>query len=86
MEWQPIETAPKDDLVLLYDNGAMRVGFWENGQWTQPAIPALRDEYGDYIPPTKGRLVLCDCLYQPTHWMPLPEPPAIVKAKIGEAG
>jgi len=66
MEWQPIETAPKDGThVLLYvDKGAavnITGGFWDNhpkcGCWIA----------GGY---TRKQ-------FPPTHWMPLPEAPNI---------
>jgi hypothetical protein len=60
MDWQPIETAPKDGTRILlwvlsqYDPREA-VGRWDShGYW---AI-----DYND---------VPCD----PTHWMPLPAPP-----------
>lgn len=34
MEWKPIETAPKDALILGFEDGAMRLVLWENG-WVQ---------------------------------------------------
>jgi len=62
--WQPIETAPKDDkvMVLLYwPHWCSRraiIGYWANGYgWC--ADEALSDQGID-----------------PTHWMPLPQPPA----------
>lgn len=64
MEWQPIETAPKDGKCLLYvetDNG---------GEFH--VLP--RDKRGDWI--YEGEPTYCQCGYfNPTHWVPLPEPP-----------
>ena len=62
MEWQPIETAPKDRLhVLLFGDGpgfkqCSFVGYWyeHDGVWLG----------FDHKPAG-----------QPTHWMPLPKPP-----------
>ena len=31
--WQPIETAPKDALLLGYEDGAIRLVFWESESW-----------------------------------------------------
>jgi len=61
MEWQPIETAPKDGAWLLLYWVTMPItlypfcAFWDDGWWH----PSFRD-YGEVFP---------------THWMPLPEPP-----------
>lgn len=63
MEWQPIETAPKDGTRLLLceadQPGEPCVGWWIAGQWR---------DMGD---------IGCDGQddYQPTHWMPLPMKP-----------
>jgi hypothetical protein len=35
MEWQPIETAPKEELILAYAGGMMRLVMWENGGLVQ---------------------------------------------------
>lgn len=61
MKWYPIKTAPKDGRGFLgFVNREWVEGFFWNGdEWAY-----LSD--GDITP--KGRL-------QPTHWMPLPEPP-----------
>ena len=73
-EWQPIETAPKDGTefqawVVLKDRTAG--GFWE---------PKCRfNEHGAFE--IFGRVDYdedgWDCFLhlEPTHWMPLPEPP-----------
>lgn len=70
MEWQPIETVPKD--------GTMVIVFQNSGEFTH-VCPAWWSEsgYDDY---TDGCLVSSDnkgygrpCWV--THWMPLPEPP-----------
>lgn len=62
MEWQPIETAPEDEFVLVwcpdfycYEYGIAVLG-GEEGHW-------LTYE-GDY-----------ELESAPTHWMPLPKPP-----------
>lgn len=69
--WQPIETAPKQRVVLLWaltdeetGNWKMATGFW---------MPGYRDEPGEWEWDGR-RLKPYDV--QPTHWMPLPEPPA----------
>jgi hypothetical protein len=91
MDWQPIESAPRDGMVLLYEDGAMRLAFWEDGQWTQPAVPVLVTEHGDRLTRREvaqrnphETLALSDCLYEPTHWMPRPAPPTALKAQSPE--
>jgi len=57
--WQPIETAPKDRTILIYDDEQYEthVGFW------LPGVCEWVDERE------------CMTLYYPTHWMPLPSTP-----------
>lgn len=68
MNWQPIETAPKDETVILLalpkagalkEEGARRVyeGRWNTLQQTFTGV--------------NGFILLCGA----THWMPLPDPP-----------
>lgn len=76
MEWQPIETAPKDRrYVLLWNGGEVGIGSfqaWErdaNGRVIGLEHTSLEDAWirageGFYVEPP------------PTHWMPLPAPPA----------
>lgn len=62
--WQPIETAPKDEDVLLYlpDDGEteVAVGHEAEGNWYPQDVSTLG---GRPFP------------FQPTHWQPLPPPP-----------
>ncbi len=71
MEWQPIETAPKDGTCVLVSNGG---GVWAakfkdvyQSGWKPPCPWFSLMLNKDHIPSRlqKGR---------PTHWMPLPEP------------
>lgn len=57
-DWQPIETAPHDKLILVYAPGAQDL----------PSITCTCMWHED-----AGFCV--DELREPTHWMPLPEPP-----------
>jgi hypothetical protein len=60
MKWQPIETAPKDGKeVLGYDLGVISGMCW-NGRWWEWTVLSWSD--GTFAT-------------DPTHWMPLPEPP-----------
>ena len=67
--WQPIETAPKAGEVVL-------VSYICNGQlyWAE----AAKQKFRVWFRPT-GQAV-----NQPTHWMPLPNPPVIDAARKGE--
>ena len=64
MEWQPIETAPKDKLILGCVDGEVR--FIKYGKTSH--LPwrgfCLADQGAEDFD-------ICE----PTHWMPLPEPP-----------
>ena len=66
MEWQPIETAPKDGTeVLVYGDGqGMSVAWWETKYiWVRPG--AWVSDFGRSDTHT----------HEPSHWMPLPPPP-----------
>ena len=75
--WQPIETAPKDGAVLIgywrhlgrdaFLGDSQLVMRWYDSGWT--ALPAIFDclKCGASTNGWSG--------YQPTHWMPLPNPP-----------
>jgi hypothetical protein len=76
MTWQPIETAPKDRPVLLWrsdadvtEGGAISIGVMgATGKWA-----AMTD--GDLIDEIKSGSTWT-YIDGPTHWMPLPAPPA----------
>lgn len=73
MNWQPLETAPKDGtFVLMYRNGTVDTArwyddwmfgrsAWGNGSWSYP----------DHA--------------LPSHWMPLPEPPQGIHKTEGQS-
>lgn len=69
MEWQPIETAPKNGKEVLvcrkFDSGSASyaVASFNGDEWRDMGDIGWAGMYGD-----DGN--------QPTHWMPLPEPPA----------
>ena len=69
MVWQPIETAPKDHFLLLCG---------PSGYTTTPLVFTTGRMCSDYH---AGRWIdhanddLSDWGFEPTHWMPLPDPP-----------
>lgn len=73
-QWQPIETAPKDGLkVLVYDESyGLPQKAWfgkdRNDETYEGWLFGDGDDYscGMYFTPIN-----------PTHWMPLPKPPAV---------
>ena len=69
-QWQPIETAPKDGTnIILFGEGKVTVGGWVSAE-DQGAEPG--EEY--LIAAGWWSIDLAD--NNPTHWMPLPDPPA----------
>lgn len=70
-EWRDISTAPKDGTYIL----AIMEGFelstivcWHNDMWRE-RTDVVYDNYAEY---------------SPTHWMPLPTPPAQKEAESHE--
>ena len=54
----------KSDVLMLFEFGNMAVGYWHDGDEDCTFWCAYTDD-GFYT----------DCDSEPTHWMPLPEPP-----------
>lgn len=68
MSWQPIATAPKDGTIMLVTNG-VHVVLAENRYNND-------DTRIDVWMLSQTCCECSDSVYpQPTHWMPLPEPP-----------
>ena len=73
-EWQPIDTAPKDgEDILVYSYPDIVSAHWETdvGDDGEPYW-ALDDGHTRYY-------ALRRHMHEPTHWMPLPTPPATAK-------
>ena len=73
MEWQPIETAPKDKVILAYrpdahDWGKVAPAKWDDQRHHKKPQPfwSIWLRIGST---TESRA------WVPTHWMPLPDPP-----------
>ena len=45
MTWQPIETAPKDEMILSHADGMTRLVMWEAGRWVQVGATIERGWY-----------------------------------------
>lgn len=72
MEWQPIETAPKDGTWVLLAGGSMRYG-WD-GETFPPCVVGQHDggngwQFAWYDNGWLGEYEI------PTRWMPLPSAP-----------
>lgn len=82
MTWQPIETAPKDGRTLLLGQ-FNPLGKWETmrGQWmSERYIDESWEDPDDVEPGWFETAVEAEdppnCWrIEPSHWMPLPEPP-----------
>lgn len=65
-EWQPIETAPNDEGILVaYDSGIISLVDADDNDFCWRPYDGIR---------TPGREA-------PTHWMPLPDPPQLDDAE-----
>ena len=86
-EWQPIETAPKDvRKVLLASHDRVTAGERNTEKW--PTSAEYNSGTGEYL----GQYETGECIAAawcswdggftddnpPTHWMPLPQPPATI--------
>lgn len=79
MSWQPIETAPKDGTAVFLcwaiDSDGNRIDWTED--MTTAGVFVQAASWWD----NEGWVVYCSMIreprlhFEPTHWMPLPEPP-----------
>ena len=74
MNWQPIETAPKDGTqILVWDGNNFNVSWY--------GYPSVSERYKAFIyGEAVGDYNCFSEVYEPTHWMPLPEPPQSLSA------
>lgn len=63
MKWHRIESAPEWEVVIVWDGDEVVAAVCKNGEWWSER------ECGDY---ENGMPMVP----QPTHWMPMPQPPA----------
>jgi len=88
-QWRPIESAPKDGAEIILSNGeTVAQGHWFH---TPPFIREIRDMDGHYIDQDEsdGYDDWIDSSGgmqpDPTHWIPLPQPP-IEKGRLDVEG
>lgn len=67
--WQPIESAPKDREILVYTR-----------PWGS-IIALLSAEFGEWLSRMQVPVSIKEDEELPTHWQPLPEPPAGLDAR-----
>lgn len=72
-DWQPIETAPKDENILLFD-GDIHEGYWDEVDYDEfRDVRIMGWVYGSAnIDPTN---------FSPTHWRPVPPPPRVTESE-----
>jgi hypothetical protein len=75
MEWQPIDTAPKDGgIILLYRPTAYPWGQITPGKWEdQPYAKRPKPFWDIWL---KIGSITESRQWEPTHWMPLPPRPS----------
>ena len=61
--WQPIESAPKDQEILVYTR-----------TWG-PIVALLSEEFGAWLSRMQVPVSIGEEDEKPTHWQPLPAPP-----------
>ena len=74
MTWQPIETAPRDEIILLYRPSAQDWAKVTIGKWNDQSYHKRPNPFWEF----------CTCIgstgearaWVPTRWMPLPLPPS----------
>lgn len=70
--WKPIETAPKDRDILLWNGDEYCIGWWETAK-------EFNEPFNDWCKGDAGAGTGYDCgfdrVHNPTHWMPLPPAP-----------
>ena len=82
MEWQPIDTAPKDGTIILFwsTRDGVCMGHW--GEYKRPKWEQIDEEtkklrgYDDYSTwEASNGQGICMWAAGATHWMPLPTEP-----------
>lgn len=69
MKWQPIETAPKNERILLLRNGVITCGHFNDDRYAKTPRPYWRHDLEAVYGIRDARAM------PPTHWAPLPPQP-----------
>ncbi len=78
MEWQPIETAPRDGTEIIVGVDIASVWIVRNARfvkatnWTPQEPDDVDGWWAQRNSVTQEHL---DGIYEPTHWLPMPDPP-----------
>lgn len=80
MNWQPIETAPRDGVFILLGYAGSHTS---EGRWV--GDPS-RNHWGETGWFETDEDVLCEHPSEPTHWMPIPQPPELPRYEVTDAG
>jgi hypothetical protein len=88
-EWLPIESAPKDgtDIIVGFDVTTVwivHVAWYIDGSESSGADTPDDIGWWSYVRHSVTQEKL-EGIYEPTHWMPLPEPPAASAAESGQS-
>lgn len=67
--WRPIETAPRDRVVLVNDTTAVSAAPWAAAKWLDC------DDWEGWVYDDDILQDNAPCGPQPTHWYDLPSPP-----------
>lgn len=79
-QWQPIETAPKDGtrILCVLSPYQAAIARWGCNRW----LILEPDDFSDADDPDdQWRHYVMNTDYLPTHWMPLPAPPAAARTQ-----
>lgn len=74
-EWKPIDTAPKDQSVLMFRPGA---AYWAKvaiGAWEEDTFSKRPKPYWEGLHKLGRNSQYRE--WEPTHWMPLPDDPKV---------
>lgn len=72
MTWQPIETAPKDQLIMLWRPDAYWWAKRDIAIWCKDNLARKPKPYWQSLL-IQGKVM--QRYWYPTHWQPLPQPP-----------